>query len=108
MNFVKISDLMFNGGEGCTILYDRPEQDYITIKSVYDTGAGTNWTSFYYKDVYLGGYYGHLVVGVLNDILESLRGRGRWEHWSPWSGSTYAPFTPEEERVIKRLGLWVF
>lgn len=107
--YVNIMDLLFNGEYGCDLLEERPQNDpYITIKKEYSRGRDNYIVTYKYKNILLTMNEGYVTFGALRVCLEGLRGKGVHSHFSMYRGDIFIPFTPEQERVVKRLGIWVF
>lgn len=107
--YINVFDLLFNGGKGCEILSKMGDGDeYITITEKYDRPRGRYLIEYFYRGVYLGGQWDCVSSGILDEIMNGLRGRGIFQSWNMCKGATYRPFSAKDERTIKRLGLWVF
>ena len=105
--YVNIFDLVFNGGEGCEIT-GYTSDEYITVTKKYDRPRGRFLYEYFHRGVYLGGEWDKVSSGTLDDILQGLKGKGVFQSWGISTGAEYRPFSPRDEKKIKRLGLWVF
>lgn len=109
IGYVDVFDLLFNGGKKCEILSQISDGDeYITITEKYDRPRDRYLIKYYYRGIYLGGQWDTPTSGILEEIMLGLRGKGVFQNWNIHRGATYRPFSTRDERIIKRLGLWVF
>ena len=105
--YVEIYDLLFNGAVIAKLHEERPKPPFISITKDYDRGMGDVVYRYYFKGVYLGGDCQNITIGGLDDALAALRGRGVYQYLTPQE-IVRKPLKKEDERIVKRLGLWAF
>ena len=108
--YIEVSDLVFNGAD-CTILDTPPKGQYVSIEKQYSWARDTVEYPFYYRGVLLGLNRGYLSRGSIERVAAAIRGRGVWEGTrfdALGLQHEYRPFWPNEEKVVKRAGVWAF